>query len=525
MAVLAPPRRHRHRYCGLFRRPNLRRSEILAADQPQQDVVRHNGRLGGSRPRRRGISGLYGGRPFRDPPVHAAVVFRPDGRHRRKRPETLRGRQGRLRSPAWPRRAFRPVRRGARRERVHAARRRVHGRAGARLMRRVTIFGATGSIGCQTVELIARDPDAYEVVALTGGENVAKLAEQVILLRAEIAITAEDRLLPDLRARLAGTGIAAAAGRAALLEAAAMPADWVMSSIVGAAGLAPGLLALAHGSTLALANKESLVTAGPLLMGTAREHGATVLPVDSEHSAVFQALVGEDIASVERIVITASGGAFRDWPAERLAHATPDEAAWHPNWDMGQRITIDSASLFNKALELIETHEYFGIAPRRIEALLPPESLVHALVGFTDGALMAHVGPPDMRHAIGYALNWPERKPLPVERLDLAKIGQLTFRAPDEARYPALRLAREVMEAGGLAGAVFNGAKETALDAFLARQIRFTDMAAVVEEVLERMARDNALKCDALSLDAVTAADHLARTRAAEAAAALATTA
>jgi len=387
-------------------------------------------------------------------------------------------------------------------------------------MRRVTIFGATGSIGCQTAELIARDPDGYEVVALTGGRNVAKLAEQAIVLGAEIAITADERLLGDLRERLAGTGIAAAAGQTALLEAASMPADWVMSSIVGAAGLAPGLLALAHGTTLALANKESLVTAGPLLMGTARTHGATVLPVDSEHSAVFQALVGEDIASVERIIITASGGAFRDWPAERLAHATPDEAACHPNWDMGQRITIDSASLFNKALELIETHEYFGVAPGRIEAVIHPESLVHALVGFTDGALMAHVGPPDMRHAIGYALNWPERKPLPVERLDLAKIGQLTFRAPDEARYPALRLAREVMETGGLAGAVFNGAKEVAMDAFIARRVGFLDMARVVEETLSKMSGDG-LGSAQITLDSVTEADHLARMRAGEAIAAI----
>jgi len=241
---------------------------------------------------------------------------------------------------------------------------------------------------------------------------------------------------------------------------------------------------------------------------------------DSEHSAVFQALVGEDIASVERIVITASGGAFRDWPAERLAHATPDEAACHPNWDMGQRITIDSASLFNKALELIETHEYFGIAPRRIEALIHPESLIHALVGFNDGALMAHVGPPDMRHAIGYALNWPERKALPVERLDLAKIGQLTFRAPDEARYPALRLAREVMEAGGLAGAVFNGAKETAMDAFIARRIGFLDMARVVEETLAKMSGESHGFAQ-ITLDSVTEADHLARIRAGEAIAAI----
>lgn len=383
-------------------------------------------------------------------------------------------------------------------------------------MRRVTIFGATGSIGCQTVELIAADRESHKVVALTGGQNVAKLAEQAIELSAEVAITADEARLAELRERLAGSGVEAAAGQTALLEAAEMPADWVMSAIVGAAGLAPGLLALSHGTTLALANKESLVTAGPLLMGTARQHDARVLPVDSEHSAVFQALVGEDIAAVERIIITASGGAFRDWPAEALAHATPDEAASHPNWDMGQRITIDSASLFNKALELIETKEFFGVRPDQIEAVIHPESLIHALVGFHDGALMAHVGPPDMRHAIGYALNWPERKPLPVNRLDLAQIGQLNFRAPDEARYPALRLAREVMETGGLAGAVFNGAKEVAMDAFIDRRIGFLDMARVVEAALTKMSADG-LGSARITLDSVTEADHLARIRAAEA--------
>lgn len=384
------------------------------------------------------------------------------------------------------------------------------------MVRRVTIFGATGSIGCQTAELVAADPGEYEVVALTGGRNVARLAELAVELRAGLAITADERLLPDLRERLAGTGIDAAAGRTAILEAAAMPADWVMSAIVGAAGLAPGLLALAHGTTLAMANKESLVTAGPLLMGTARAHGATVLPVDSEHSAVFQALVGEDIGSVERIIITASGGAFRDWPADALEHATPEEAASHPNWDMGQRITIDSASLFNKALELIETKEFFGVRPDQIEAIIHPESLIHALVGFNDGALMAHVGPPDMRHAIGYALNWPRRKPLPVHRLDLAQISQLNFRAPDEARYPALRLAREVMETGGLAGAVFNGAKEVAMDAFIARRIGFLDMARVVETTLTKMSADG-LGSAQITLDSVTEADHVARVRAGEA--------
>ncbi len=385
--------------------------------------------------------------------------------------------------------------------------------------RRVSIFGSTGSIGCQTVDLISRRPEAFDVVALTGGGNIAKLAEQALLLGAKLAVTAEDRLLGDLQSALSGTGIEVAAGRAAVLEAAVRPADWIMSSIVGAAGLAPGLAALEHGTTLALANKESLVTAGPLLMATAKTHGARILPVDSEHSAVFQALVGEDLDDVERIIITASGGAFRDWPADKLAAATVEQATCHPNWDMGARITIDSASLFNKALELIETKEFFGVSPDKIEALIHPESLIHALVGFQDGALMAHVGPPDMRHAIGYALNWPKRETLPVERLDLAKIGQFTFRKPDETRYPALRLARDVMETGGLSGAVFNGAKEAALDAFIEKKIGFLDMARVVEQSLTKLS-SGGLGSAQITLDSVTEVDHLARQAACEAIAA-----
>ncbi|MCU0909887.1 MAG: 1-deoxy-D-xylulose-5-phosphate reductoisomerase [Rhodobacteraceae bacterium] len=388
-------------------------------------------------------------------------------------------------------------------------------------MRRVTIFGATGSIGENTVDLIARRPEAYEVVALTGGRNVARLARQAMALRARLAVTCHPECHADLREALAGTGIETAAGPDALIEAADRPADWVMSGIVGAAGLAPGFRALRHGSTLALANKESLVTAGPLLMAEARAHGATILPVDSEHSAVFQGLVGEDIAAVERIVITASGGAFRDWPLERLADATLAEASTHPNWAMGQRITIDSASMFNKSLELIETREFFGVEPSRIEVVIHPESLVHALVGFRDGALMAHLGPPDMRHAIGYALNWPERADLPVARLDLAAIGQLNFHAPDPRRYPALALARQVMETRGLAGAAFNAAKECALDAFIAGRIGFTDMARVVEAALDSLAGDPGLGIPAENLDTVFAMDHLARVRAGEAVRAL----
>lgn len=381
------------------------------------------------------------------------------------------------------------------------------------MIRKVSIFGSTGSIGCNTFGLIKRKPEAYSVVALTGGRNVAKLASQAKTLRAEIAVTAYEDCLEPLREALSGSGIEVAAGDAALCEAAERPADWIMSAIVGAAGLPPGLKALEQGTTLALANKESLVTAGALLKSTAAASGARILPVDSEHSAVFQGLVGEDMADVERVIITASGGAFRDWPLEKLATATLAEASSHPNWDMGQRITIDSATMFNKALELIETHEFFDISPDKIEAIVHPESLVHALVGFRDGALMAHVGPPDMRHAIGYALNWPMRDHLPVERLNLAEIGQLTFREPDAARYPALAQARWVMEEGGLAGAVFNAAKERALDGFIEGRIGFLDMASVVADVIEIMSGEG-LGLAAITLDSVQQADQEARLRA-----------
>ncbi|TGD45225.1 1-deoxy-D-xylulose-5-phosphate reductoisomerase [Pseudotabrizicola sediminis] len=387
-------------------------------------------------------------------------------------------------------------------------------------MRSISIFGATGSVGESTFDLITRagGAEAFRTVAVTGARNVARLAEMARSLRAEVAVCADESCLPDLRAALAGSGVAAAAGDGAIAEAADRPADWVMSAIVGAAGLVPGLRALRHGGTLALANKESLVTAGPLLMATAAAHGARILPVDSEHSAIFQALVGEDIACVERIILTASGGALRDWPLEALAQATVKEALAHPNWAMGQRITIDSASMFNKALEVIETREFFGVSPDQIEVIIHPESLIHSLVGYQDGAMMAHLGAPDMRHAIGYALNWPERAPLPIARLDLAQIATLSFRAPDLARYPALRLCREVMAARGLAGAVFNAAKEIALDRFLDGGIGFMDMAGVVEDTLARVMPEMCLESDVMTLEDIQGADHLARVRAGEAA-------
>ncbi len=378
-------------------------------------------------------------------------------------------------------------------------------------MRKISIFGATGSIGQNTIDLIKRAPDEYDVVALTGASNIKQLAEDAVALNAQIAITADESKLDDLRRALGDSGVEAAAGAQAITEAAHRPADWIMSSIVGAAGLAPGMAALSQGTTLALANKESLVCAGKLVLETGRTHGAEILPVDSEHSAVFQALVGEPIDAVERIIITASGGAFRDWPLEDLPNATLDQASSHPNWNMGQRITIDSASMFNKAMEVIETREFFGVDPAQIEVLIHPQSMIHALVGFNDGALMAHVGPPDMRHAIGYALHHPARRHLPVERLDLASIGTFEFRAPDDIRWPALRIAREVMARGGLAGAVFNAAKETALDGFIAGHLRFTQMSDVVSQTLEEMDATDGHIDATMTLDNVLQTDHVAR--------------
>lgn len=380
------------------------------------------------------------------------------------------------------------------------------------------MFGATGSVGESTFDLVMRagGPAAYHTVAVSGGRNVRRLAEMARALRAEVAVTAFDECAGELRDALAGSGIVVAAGAAAMAEAAARPADWVMSAIVGVAGLVPGLRALEQGATLALANKESLVAAGPLLMATARAHGGQVLPVDSEHSAIFQALAGEDMAAVERIIITASGGALRDWPPERLASATVAEALTHPNWAMGARITIDSASMFNKAMEVIETREFFGVEPAQIEVIIHPESIVHAMVGFRDGAVMAHLGAPDMRHPIGFALNYPDRRALPVARLDFAALGRLSFRAPDNARYPALRLAREVMARRGLAGAAFNAAKEVALDHFIGGGLGFMQMAPVVEAVLGKVAAACGGQNSPMTLEDVLEMDHLARVRATE---------
>ncbi len=378
-------------------------------------------------------------------------------------------------------------------------------------MKRVSILGATGSIGQNTIDLIRRDRTGFEVVALTGGCNVDLLAKSAIELSAKHAAIAEDSLYRDLKDALAGSGIGVSAGRSAILQAAAIPSDWVMSSIVGAAGLEPGLIAMSNGADLALANKESMVAAGRLMKATAAENNVLILPTDSEHSAIFQTLMGQSRSTVERIIITASGGAFKDWSKAELATVTPEQAMVHPNWSMGSRITIDSASMFNKGLEIIETKEFFEVDSAQIEVVIHPQSIVHALVGFHDGNLLAHVGPPDMRHAIGFALYYPERKPLPLNRLDLTKIGQLDFAKPDQNRFPALKLAYDVLELGGVAGAVYNASKEVALDAFIARQIGFLNMAEVVDRTLHRLfARACELNKDQ-NLDNILQADHMGR--------------
>ena len=378
-------------------------------------------------------------------------------------------------------------------------------------MKRISVFGATGSIGQSTLDLVKRDRENFDVLALSGGRNIAQLAQDAISTGAQVAVTAFDEEYPALKEALAGTTVQAAAGHKALLEAADQSADLVMSAIVGAAGLEPGLRAMQAGADLALANKESMVAAGALMRKTSTLNNVALLPVDSEHSAVFQALIGESRESVERVILTASGGAFRDWSYDDLARATPEQAATHPNWNMGQRITIDSASMFNKSLEVIEAKELFDLSSDQIEVLIHPQSLVHALVGFRDGGLMAHVGPADMRHAIGYALYHPHRKALPIERLNLADIGSLEFSAPDFKKYPALALAYEVLDIGGLSGAVYNAAKEVALDAFIDRKIGFLMMADVVRGVLESVFDGPNMPLSEPSLENILQMDHIGR--------------
>jgi len=375
--------------------------------------------------------------------------------------------------------------------------------------RRISVLGATGSIGENTLDLVGRDPASYAVIALTGGRNTGRLAELAVKHRAELAVIADESCYGDLRARLAGTGIEAAAGADALIEAASRPADWVMAAIVGAAGLKPTLAAVRQGTCTALANKECLVSAGSIFMREVARYETSLLPVDSEHSAAMQVMGGGAPESIERICLTASGGPFRSWSLADMADVTPKQALAHPNWSMGPKVTIDSATLMNKALELIEAHHLFSVNAERLEVLIHPQSIVHCLVYYRDGSVLAQMSCPDMRTPIAYSLAWPNRMQAPTARLDLAGMGALLFEAPDEARFPSLRLARDVLAAGGSAGTVLNAANEIAVEAFLGGRIGFLAIGRLVETTLDRSAHLARLSPD--SVDEVLAIDSEAR--------------
>jgi len=352
--------------------------------------------------------------------------------------------------------------------------------------RRISILGATGSVGTSTLDLVERHPDRFEVVALTAARNVAALADAVRRTGAKLAVIDDPALLPELEDRLAGSGCRTATGRDAMAEAAAGGADWVMAAVVGCAGLEPVMAAIEAGRTVSLANKEALVTAGGLMTRAARESGATILPVDSEHNAIFQCLADNRSCDVSRLILTASGGPFRTLTRDQMAAATPEQAVAHPNWSMGAKISVDSATMMNKGLELIEAHHLFDVPGDRIDILVHAQSVIHSLVEYVDGSVLAQLGSPDMRIPIAHALAYPERMETPAEKLDLAKIGSLSFEAPDLERFPALRVAREALDAGGAAPAVLNAANEEAVAAFLARRIGFLDIVRTVEEAVAR---------------------------------------
>ncbi|ARJ65441.1 1-deoxy-D-xylulose-5-phosphate reductoisomerase [Magnetospirillum sp. ME-1] len=370
----------------------------------------------------------------------------------------------------------------------------------------VTILGSTGSIGCNTVDLVERRPDLYRVEALVANSRVDILAEQARKLKAKLAVVADEGAYGALKAALAGSGIEAAAGPKAVVAAAEMPAEWVMAAIVGAAGLAPTLAAVRRGAVVGLANKECLVCAGQLMMAEVLKHGATLLPVDSEHSAIFQVFEADQHDKIEKIILTASGGPFRTKTREFMADVTPEQAVAHPNWSMGAKISVDSASMFNKGLELIEAHHLFDMPEDKIDIVVHPQSVIHSLVAYVDGSVLAQLGSPDMRTPIAYALGWPNRIEAPAPKLNLAEIATLTFEAPDPVRFPSLRLAREALRAGGSAAAVMNAANEMAVAAFLGRRIGFLDIASIVERTVAGVTH-----CELGSIDDVLAQDAEAR--------------
>ncbi len=385
-------------------------------------------------------------------------------------------------------------------------------------VRTVTVLGSTGSVGTSTVDLLAANPGRYRVHALVGGRNVDLLAAQAIRLRAGLAVIADPSLHEPLAAALAGTGIAAATGDAAVLQAASDPVDWTMAAITGAAGLPSTLAAIRRGGVIALANKEALVCAGEVMLQAVRDAGATLLPVDSEHNAIFQAMAEGNRSGVERIVLTASGGPFRLSSTEEMARATPEAALRHPVWSMGAKISIDSATMMNKGLELIEAARLFDMDEADIGVLIHPQSVIHGLVHYRDGSVLAQLGSPDMRIPIAHALAWPGRLQTASPRLDLAALGRLEFSEPDPVRFPALRLARDALRAGGGAPTILSAANEVAVEAFLARRLGFTEIAALVESVLERLGPQRADSLDAvLDVDAAArrAAQRLVGVRAA----------
>lgn len=383
------------------------------------------------------------------------------------------------------------------------------GRRPARAPRRVSILGATGSVGSSTLDLIERNTELYDVVALTANTDAAGLAESAIRHGAELAVIGDPDRYSILKELLAGTGIEAAAGEAALSDAARRPADWVMAAIIGAAGLRPTFEAVAQGTHVALANKECLVSAGNVFLDAVNRSGAVLLPVDSEHSAIFQAIDDTQGDALERITLTASGGPFRTWSAERMAGATPEDALKHPNWSMGQKITIDSATLMNKGLELIEAYYLFPVDADQLDIVIHPQSIIHCLVEYADGAVLAQMSAPDMRTPIAYSLAYPNRMSAPTERLDLTALKQLTFEAPDMVRFPALGLARQALEAGAKATTILNAANEVAVEAFLGKRIGFLSICGLVEAALESgpASRED----DPASLDDILALDKIGR--------------
>jgi len=383
------------------------------------------------------------------------------------------------------------------------------GRAAA-TVRSVSVLGATGSVGQSTLDVIGRSPHLFEVVALTANSNAQALAEIAVRHRARLAVLADESRLVELKERLSGTGIEAAAGDAALIDAAGRPADCVLAGIAGAAGLRPTLAAVAQGRRVALANKECLVCAGRFFTDAVRKAGTELVPVDSEHSAIFQMIAGAEPSAIERIVLTASGGPFRTWTLEQLERATPQQALLHPNWSMGRKITIDSATLMNKGLELIEAYHLFPVELDQLEVVVHPQSIIHALVGYRDGSMLAQLANPDMRTPIAAGLAWPARMAAPSRRIDLVELGTLTFERPDDTRFPALRLAREALKTGGMAPGVLNAANEVAVEAFLTGRLKFLHIARLVAEVLD-VAAGRELLAEATDVGAVLAADAAAR--------------